>query len=183
MQPQIKFVIDREKDFQTFENFIEESKYDPSIIDWAFFKVYPELKEYIKKSDGIDDQYYVTDINFIRNFIEDEYIKNADLIEKNMHLREENWKNKQKAYFELVNELFDGKYWPEGKYIAYATIWGVYPKFIEDKTFQIPAINKDAEFTISVIAHEMLHFIFYEYFLKNYPKYDLDNNSFFIWNV
>ncbi|MDD5568985.1 MAG: hypothetical protein PHG23_01045 [Candidatus Pacebacteria bacterium] len=183
MQPKIKFIIDKDKDFQTFENFIKESKYDTSIIDWAFFKVYPDLKEYIKKGDGKNGQYYVADINFIRTFIDNEYAKNANLIGKNMQINEEAWKKKENTYFELVSELFEEKYWPKGKYIAYATIWGVYPRFLGDKTFQIPAITKNAEFTVIVIAHETLHFIFYEYFLKNYPEYNLNDNSFFIWNV
>lgn len=183
MRPKIKFAIDKNKDFQTFENFIKESKYDSSIINWAFFKIYPELKECIKKNETKNSQYYVTNINFVKAFIDNEYAKNANLIKKNMRIREEAWKKKENSYFELVNELFEENYWPKGEYTAYATIWGVYPKFLEDKTFQIPVIRMDEEYTVSVIAHETLHFIFYEYFLKNYPEYNMNDNSFFIWNV
>lgn len=59
----------------------------------------------------------------------------------------------------------------------------MYPKSLDDKTFQIPVIRLDEKYAVSVITHEMLHFIFYEYFLKNYPEYNMDKNSFFIWNV
>ncbi|MDD5639357.1 MAG: hypothetical protein PHR47_00940 [Candidatus Pacebacteria bacterium] len=167
---------------QTFKTFIEESRFgDDSIIDWAFFNVYPELKMYIKKDSN--GKYYVTDMNAIEEFVTDEYTKNNELMKKNIQDREDAWKKKKNIYFSFVDELFEERYWPKGKYIAYATIWGIYPKFLEDKTFQIPVLRLDNKYAVSVITHEMLHFIFYEYFISNYPKYNMDDNSFFIWNV
>jgi len=182
MTPQIKFKINKGKDLKTFKTFLEESNFgDDSIIKWAFFNVYPKLKNYIKKDTN--NKYYVADIDFIKDFINKEYKKNSELMIKNIRIRETAWKEKEDTYFKLVNELFEEKYWPKGKYIAYATIWGVYPKFLKDKTFQIPVIRLSTDYAISVIAHETLHFIFYEYFLKNYPEYNMDHNSFFIWNT
>ncbi|MCK9578209.1 hypothetical protein M0R01_01790 [bacterium] len=182
MIPKLKFSIDKNKDLKTFETFIKESRFgDDSIIDWAFFTIYPELKTYIKKDSN--DKYYVTDMNAIENFITNEYVKNKELMKKNLQDREDAWKKKENIYFSFVDELFEEKYWSEGKYIAYATIWGIYPKFLEDKTFQIPVLRLDNKYAVSVITHEMLHFIFYEYFLRNYPEYNMDDNSFFIWNV
>lgn len=183
MKPKIKFIVDKNKDFLTFKTFIKESKYgNSSLIECAFFFFFPELKKYIKKEEK-NGYFCVTDIKAIKEFIDQKYEKNAQLIKKNIKVRKFAWEKKENIYYELVKELFDEKYWPKGKYIAYSTIWGVYPKFLKEKTFQIPVIKMNKEFAVSVIAHEMLHFVFYNYFLKNYPKYNIKNNSFFIWNV
>jgi hypothetical protein len=163
---------------------VEESKYgDDSTIELAFFRFYPELKNYIKKVKEGKNQFYVTDFDFVKEFINSEYEKNDFLIKTNMAEREIFWRKKENIYFELVDELFEEKYWGVDEYIAYATIWGVYPKFIEEKSFQIPVIRMNEDFTANVIAHEMLHFIFYNYFLKNYSQYNMNDNSFFVWNV
>lgn len=182
MHPKIKFIIDKDRDSQTLETLVAESRCgDPSIIGLAFFNHYPELEKYIKSRE--DGDFYVENINSVKNFINQEYEKNIDLMKVNMESREKAWENKKEKYFKLVDDLFEDKYWPKGKYIAYSTIWGIYPKFLDEKSFQIPVIRMDDNYAVSVIAHEMLHFIFYEYFLKNYQDYNMEDNSFFIWNV
>jgi hypothetical protein len=59
----------------------------------------------------------------------------------------------------------------------------MYPRFLDDKTFQIPAISKKKKVASFIIAHEMLHFIFYEYFLNKYKKYKSHKYDFFVWHV
>ena len=97
---------------------------------------------------------------------------------KNMSIYQKDWLMVEKNFHCLVDELFCGHKWPKGKYIAYTTIWGMFPKFLEDKTFQIPFKHKNKRYVIVVIAHELLHFIFYDYFYKKYPKYRLDKYNF-----
>jgi len=178
MYSEIKFKISKERDFKTLLSFIEEGNI--FMIKCAFLSCYPELENYIKKNN---EKFYITDLDFMQNFISKEYDKNIDLIEENMVSIEKTWRKKQHIFFELVNELFDEKYWGEDSCTAFSTIWGLYPRFIKERCFQIPVRGKDKDYVLNVIAHEMLHFIFYNYFLENYKEYNMNNNSFLIWNA
>ena len=59
----------------------------------------------------------------------------------------------------------------------------MYPRYLKDKTFQFPYRHKKKNFIPVVIAHEMLHFIFYDYIHKKFPKYKSYKYDFFIWHV
>jgi hypothetical protein len=56
--------------------------------------------------------------------------------------------------------------WPDGNYICYISIFNCNPRFIKEKEFQ--AFYKHNATTNYVCAHEMLHFIFYDYLDKNF---------------
>ena len=104
-------------------------------------------------------------------------------MKKNLVLYSKNWEKLEQRFYLLTDRLFKNKYWPKGKYIAYLTIWGMYPRFLEDKTFQVPHVHKEKKYVNVVIAHEMLHFKFYDYFLKNYSKYNKRKYDFLIWHT
>lgn len=178
MYPKIRFQLDPKKDIRTFYCFISDARYDNGkILDWAIFQKYPFFKKY-KKNNSIKigkDQ--------VKKFVLDIYKKKDRIMEKGLVLYPENWKKVEQKFYLLTDKLFKNKYWPKGKYIAYLTIWGMYPRFLEDKTFQIPYIHKDKDYVNAVIAHEMLHFKFYDYFFKNYPKYNKRKNDFLIWDA
>jgi len=59
----------------------------------------------------------------------------------------------------------------------------MYPRFLDDKTFCIPYLHKNEKYVNVVIAHEMLHFVFYDYFYKKYPEYNNSEYNFFVWNI
>lgn len=93
------------------------------------------------------------------------------------------WEKIASNYFLMVDELFGGRHWPRGKYIAYGTIWGMYPRNLKDKTFQIPYWHRTPKYIPVVIAHELLHFMFYDYFYSHYPKYRRPKQNFFVWHI
>ena len=119
----------------------------------------------------------------VSDFVGSVYLRNKKTINKNINLYQKNWSKIEEKYFLLVDDLFSGYVWPKGKYIAYPTIWGMYPRFLEDKIFQIPYKYKKKNYVNVIIAHEMLHFIFYDFLFKEYPKYKLNKYSFFVWNI
>ena len=80
------------------------------------------------------------------------------------------WKSAKKDFFKQTLKIFKKQKWPYGKYIAYPTIWGIYPRLLNEKTFFFPYDCKDKNFISVVIMHEMLHFIFYEYAIRKYPR-------------
>ena len=59
----------------------------------------------------------------------------------------------------------------------------MYPRFLENKTFQIPYRHRFPNYVPVVIAHEMLHFMFYDYFYQRYPKYNKPEKNFFVWHI
>ncbi len=179
MHPKVKFKISVEKDVRTFFAFNDEAAYDEGRnLEWAIFKSYPAFKKYQKGN--------VLKISKkeVREFVQQSYAKRSKEIKQNMELYKKNWQKVEKDYFALVDNLFNKKYWPKGKYICYPTIWGMYPRFLEDSTFQVPTRQpKKIRGVNVIIAHEMLHFIFYKYFFTKYPKYKSDKYDFFCWHV
>ncbi len=61
------------------------------------------------------------------------------------------------------------------------TIWGIYPRFLDNRTFSIPYEHRDNNYQKVVIAHEMLHFIFYDYLSKKFPE--LKENEQVLWDL
>ncbi len=178
MIPRLKFKIDYKKDVQTFFDFNNSAHYDNGrTLEWAFFKKFPFLKKYkhgnvlkIEKEEIID---------FVKSF----YNKEKQVMQNNMFVYQANWQKKEKNFYGLVEDLFPNNFWPKGKYIVYPTIWGMFPRFLEDMTFQVPYKYRNKKYVNVIIAHEMLHFIFYNYFYKKYPQYKEDKYNFLIWHI
>lgn len=172
--PKIKFKIDPKKDVSTFFSFLSESRYDSGRnFNLAILKKYNYFKKFIKnvKKDIVSD------------FVLNKYIQEERENKKRIILIEKNWKKIEKRFFKLTTKLFPNVSWPKGKYVAYSTIWGMYPRFLSDKTFQIPLDSSEASKVNFIIAHEMLHFLFYKYFLNRYKKYRIHKYDFFVWHV
>lgn len=79
----------------------------------------------------------------------------------------ENWEKVENSFFEGAHQKFGPYPWPKGKYICYLSIYDCNPRFLEDKTFQVYYLHPQG--SNHVIAHEMLHFIFFDY-LDNHEK-------------
>lgn len=178
MRPKLKFKINYKKDIETFFSFNRSADYDNGrTLRWAFFRMYPFLERYRKGNSLRISQEKIT------KFIKLVYQKKMEVMSKNMSLYQKNWREKEKDFYKLTAQLFNDKFWPKEKYIAYSTIWGMYPRFLEDKTFQVPYKYKNRKYINVIIAHEMLHFIFYNYFSKEYPKYRFDKYNLFVWHI
>lgn len=176
--PELKFVISKKKELETFLSFLNEAKYrdNKREMNWAFYQPHPRLRETRDKKLNYKKK-------FVKNYIDNFYRKNIASIKKGMLSIKKDWKRKEKHFFSLVDEIFKNAAWPEGKYIAYPTIWGMYPRFLKDKTFQIPYIHKRRNYIPVIIAHEMLHFMFYGHVLKKNPKLKRHKHDFDLWHI
>lgn len=176
--PKLKFKIDYKKDIKTFFNFVNEAHFDGGRnLEWAVFKKYSYFRQY-KKGDKLKIDEAVAE-----KFIKSIYLESQPVMTKSMPIYKEKWLLVEEDFYCLVGGLFRGHRWPNGKYIVYPTIWGMFPRFLEDKTFQVPFKYKNKKYIPVIIAHEMLHFMFYDYFYKKYPKYKSDKHNFFVWHV
>jgi hypothetical protein len=177
MNPKVKFKIDIRKDVKTLKAFVNESGFDDGRnLEWALFKKHPALRNFIKGGNDID-------YDFLGRYIATVYEANKKTISANFERYEADWRKQEKRFFAFVRELFPNTRWPKGKYIAYATIWGMFPRFLEDKTFQIPIKYRSRRYVSVIIAHEMLHFMFYEHIRRNYPQYKDPEHSFLVWHI
>jgi hypothetical protein len=178
MYPKLKFKINYKRDIETFFAFVNEASFDNARnLNWAILKKYPYFKKYkqgktLKVSKDV-----------VEKFVESIYSKNYSIIKQNFLIYQKNWARTEKDFYFFVNKLFRQYPWPKGKYITYPTIWGMYPRFLEDKTFQIPYKYKNKKYVSVIIAHEMLHFIFYDYIYKKIPKFKSRKYNFDLWHL
>ncbi|MFA6390977.1 MAG: hypothetical protein WCX78_04560, partial [Patescibacteria group bacterium] len=174
--PKVRFQIDEKKDIKTFFCFSDDTEYDGGrSLNWAILKKYPELKEQFK------DNVFVGEKKYIEEFVLNLYQNEEKVMNENLELYEKKWRKIEKEFYRLTDALFPLRKWPVGKYISYPTIWGMYPRFLDDKTFQVPFNAKEEKSVNIIIAHEMLHFVFYDYFLEKYPEYD--EHSMVAWHT
>ena len=178
MKPLLKFNLNYKKDISAFFSFLKDAQFDNGrSLDWAIFTPYPFFKKYQNE----------TTIKIPKKqlelFVKEIYKKNKKLATKNINEYKKDWEKTNNKFYTLVDTLFNKHPWPLGKYTAYLTIWGMFPRFLEDKTFLLPYKYKNKKYINVIIAHEMLHFIFYDYFYKKYPKFNYGKYNFFVWNV
>ena len=176
--PKLKFVIDKKKELETFLNFYNWSKYQKSDRDlnWAIYKPHPKLRKIRKEK--LPKQKTV-----IREYIDSFYKRNFAQIKNGVLKTEKQWKNTEKRFFISVDGIFKNYPWPKGKYIAYTTIWGMFPRYLNDKTFLFPYSHNKKNYILIVIVHEMLHFMFYDYVYKKSPKFKDHKYDFILWNI
>lgn len=174
----LKFKISQSKDLSSFFSFLFERQYDGGRnFKWAVLKHHPFFKDILSNNNFKISKKQVSE--YIKNY----YKQRAEEINSNLIDFSKSWDGIEKKFLELTAKLFPKQSWPIGKYIAYPTIWRMYPRFLDDKTFQIPFSSQKKKTINLIIAHELLHFIFYAYFLKQYPKYRSHKYDFFVWHV
>ncbi len=97
------------------------------------------------------------------------------------------WEKVEKAYFKLVNRIFKNHHWPKGNYRGFASIFHMFPRYVDRKIFFFPYIHKIPKYANKVIAHEMLHFMFFDYIDKKYGlKEDFEmsgKSKNYVWQV
>lgn len=100
---------------------------------------------------------------YVRSF----YQKNKNKLQKATLYNTNAWAAYSPQFFKATSKLFKGLLWPPGEYEGYLTIlhWG--PRWLDNKIFQVPFDDSKA-WIIKDTAHEMLHFIFYEYVRQRY---------------
>lgn len=76
------------------------------------------------------------------------------------------WYKREKEFITVTKKFFGGFQFPKGKYIAYASIINCNPRFLDSKTFQF-FYKKPVADAVHTIAHELLHFIFFDFVEKN----------------
>lgn len=115
------------------------------------------------------------------------YKNHREVIQKGTAKALAEWKKVEKKYFLLVDRLFKKHPWPQGHYVGFATVWHSYPRNIKTKTFQFPYWHRLPLYANKVIAHEMLHFMFFDYIKAKYSLTQQSkvkkNDPEYVWKI
>lgn len=123
----------------------------------------------------------------IEAYVAERFKKNEKEMAKRVVICEKRWRKIEGDYFALIDRIFKGYAWPKGKYIGYASVFNMYPRDIQNKTFYFSGLRSDVRFMLATTAHELIHFIFYAYILKKYGISEDDEfegkKAEYIWNI
>lgn len=164
--PQVAFLLDKELDVWKFNRFLFGSQNHGVDFKRIILRQHPQLKD-IDFSEDKDER--------IRKYVNDYYSRNGTKLKEAVLTIKSSWGNYAPEFFAKLGGIFPDCSWPVGEYKGYLSISAPYPRFVDRKVFQLPC-SQGVEWAIGVVAHEMTHFLFYEYVRKRFtPK--LDNTS------
>ena len=79
------------------------------------------------------------------------------------------YQTKEGEFFKIVQKIFYQTAWPKGQYRAYLSVFDFGSRFLEERSFQVFMYQTDKQILFNIF-HELMHFMFYYYALKKYPK-------------
>jgi len=151
MYPILKFQLNKFLDKKACRNFLNH-RHAGLDFGAGIRKTHPQIRK--KKINEYVDNFYKSH----KRELEDTIIK-----------FEKSWGRISDKFFNYVNTIFKNHPWPRGKYIGYLSIFPYGPRFLKNKTFQIfyQLSSRQAQ---HVVAHEMLHFMFYDYIERHFSS-------------
>jgi len=157
MGPKVKFKLNKRLDKETAANFLGLS-FGGVDFGAGILATHPELKKTLKTRSKSLKKKMISD--YVDNF----YLIHNKELKETLAIMESDWEKKEKMFFDTTNKIFNSFPWSKGKYIGYLSIFNCNPRFLRYKNFQI--FYKNRKDFKRLIAHELLHFIFYSYLNK-----------------
>lgn len=155
-KPHVNFEINKELDYWTVGEFLTFDPDNP--ISNSILDTHSNLKDALNLDDAKKTSFY-------KNYVDKVYTeKEEELINIKRDLQK-SWDLVEQEFLDETAKIFNNHPWPKGSYTGFLSVFNCNPRFLEEKTFQI--YYKHPEGPIYVCAHEMLHFMFYDYLEKN----------------
>lgn len=166
----VTYQLDKDLDIEMAKAFLGHSR---AGVDFGqgVWRHHPKLKQYT--GDNHDE---------ISQYVNQYYHSNSDMLTKIKEDFQDQWNMVEKDFIEAVIKIFKGFEFPDGDYIGYISVFNCNPRFLHNKTFQV---YYKSDSNIRTTAHELMHFIFYEYTSQKLPKLvkDLNMNNGLWWDV
>jgi len=155
--PKVKFKINKELDKKTAWQFLNVKE---AGIDFgkSILAVHPELSKINTLKNKKDKKEY------INKYFDGYYKKYGKMLANDLIIVEKEWCLIKNEFFEVVDQIFYDYPWPKGRYIGYMSTLNCNVVFWKNKEWQVFAWLPDKY--REIIVHEMLHFIFVDYFFK-----------------
>lgn len=160
--PKLNFKIDEKEDTNNCINFVKSERKGIKCQFLIWFL--PDDLKYILNKNLLENERD----KIIREYTNHIYKAREKEIKNGFKKAQEDWQMVEKEYFELVDKIFKNHSWPKGNYRGIVSIWHMFPRYIKHKIFFFPYKHKNLKFSNKVIAHEMLHFIFFDYLEKRF---------------
>jgi len=175
--PKLKFIISPRLDLQHFVLLDRPMVGNPR---WAFFKLPPDLR-FLFNGYSRDR----------RRAIVWEYLQMCYRAQKSYFLDraaevERDWLTVEDEYCVLVQTLFGGHPWPAGDYLAVGSVWQGFSYDTSSQMFYFPLIRGPHLQSREVIAHELVHLLFWDYVEEKYglrKKIWRQRRNHFVWQV
>ncbi len=162
--PKVKFLLNKTLDKKMAREFLSRNFRGGINFSLCILGTHPRIKRLI--FDYID--------NFYKKYYS-QLFKTASKFQKI-------WEKNSTAFFTATDVIFNHHPWPKGSYIAYISIFSCGPRFLEDKTFQVFYQNNKFQ-ALHAIAHELLHFLFYDYIEKKRRDIKTKLNDEQLWRI
>ena len=119
----------------------------------------------------------------IEKYFDRYYADNRESLEETLSNFVKDWERIEPDFIQQLNTIFKNPTKPEGDWIGFLSIINCNPRFLDNKTFQIFFEHRNG--SNSIVIHEVLHFFFYDYAVKNFNNIfkDLDKNKGVFWTL
>jgi len=160
--PKITLKCDINQDIQNAIYFIKRKR--PRKLRYFLFTFLPKELHYIIKENLPESKTK----KIIGEYAKRTYKLKTRAIKEGIAKAKREWESVEKKYFTITDKIFKKYLWPKRKYIGYCSIFGMFPRNVQAKYFYFPPMHPLPKYSNKVIAHEMLHFIFFDYIQKKY---------------
>lgn len=159
--PRIEFKLNKEAEKETLRYFLDAKIGTGDDNFEILVQVYPELKKLRELSKEEQDK-------LINDFVESKYKEFSKELKQDLKLAKKVWKKLEKPVFKEVEKLFEEEL-PDEVYTAFITIFSRF-RYDKDKKFFFVPRNNSMHNINCVTLHESLHFIFFNYWDKNFKN-------------
>lgn len=156
MRPKLRFQLNKQLDRDIAWNIFRE----PTTGGVDFWRHIVELHEPLKTASDAPDPKA-----FIEGYVNRLYTGHKKDFQKRLKEIKELFGKRERALMAAIDGVFQSGEWPGGKYIVFPSVFDVNPRFLDTKTFQV-FMYADDNGILFTIAHELLHFRFYDYCLR-----------------
>lgn len=170
----LRFYLNKRLDERIIEEFLNVRG---GGIDFSvgILKTHPQLKR-VKSLSILQKR------KAIRVYCDNYYQTHKTAMYRKIECVKNVWRKQEEKYITIIEDFFGDFRFPEGQYIAYASIIDCNPRFLESKTFQF-FYKKSVPDIIHTIAHELLHFIFFDFIEQRLKKEMKDLSQDQLWDL
>jgi hypothetical protein len=106
-----------------------------------------------------------------RKIIDEIYKVETKKITPDLKLLKDDWKKVEHKFYQLTDKIFKRIDLSGEKYDVYPSVLPFYVRNLHKKRISVPYGKKNKKEPSFVLAHELLHVIFYSYLFQNFKKY------------
>lgn len=161
MFPQVKFQLNKALD-KRMANIFLDTNIDDFNLSRCVTNPHPTLA-WLLRNDSRTRRHVS-----VKKYVDHFYQEHGRELENALITFTQDWRKAQGRFFDLVKEIFHNHPIPPGKYVGYLSVFDCNPRFLHNKTFQIFYHHRAG--SVYVTAHELLHFIFYDYARQKFPE-------------